>query len=247
MTETRITIGAALSAGILVVALVMQQQRLASARAEQTELQARLRDLAAQNVPATLQPPDASDIAARDRADLERLRAEAAALRAKIAEFSAQAQQVAAALPGHTPEGKTVEEVLRFRDPRDAGQATPEATIQTMLWAMLHGDTNRWSQIIVLDAGGDDVLLQKALEKFGKESADMRSDDKAAFLEKFEIHLVEEQPATNNDRWLVGETLQEDGTRESGNRILFRPTDTGWRCVINTNGDPVEEPIPGQP
>jgi len=247
MTKAKIAIGTALLAGILATPLLIQQQALATARAEQSELQARLRDLPAQTAPATRPAPGTIDIAARDRADLERLRLEAPALRAKIAEFSAQAQQLAAANPWHKPDGKALGEVLRPRDMRDAGQATPEATMQTFLWAMLQGDTNRIRQLIVLDAGGDDPTLQKALEKILQESADMRCADKAADMDKLEVHLLEEQPATDNDRWVVGETLQGDGTLRGRTRILLRPTDTGWRCVVNSDGSPVEEPITDQP
>jgi RNA polymerase sigma factor (sigma-70 family) len=247
MTKAKIAIGAALLAGILATPLILQQHTLAMARADQSDLQARLRHLPA--LAARPAPPPAGmiDIAARDRADLERLRLEVPALRSKIAEFSAQAEQLAAAKPWHKPGGKELAEVLRPHETRDAGQATPEAAMQTFLWAMMQGDTNRISQLIVLDAGGDDPTLQKALERILKESADMRSDDNAAQLDKIEVHLLEVQSATNNDRWVVGQTLQEDSNTRNLERILLRPTDTGWRCVVKTNGDPVEETIPDQP
>jgi hypothetical protein len=209
-------------------------------------LQAQLRDFPAPTVTATRQAPGTIDIAARDRADLERLRVEAAALRAEIAEFSAQAQQLAAASPWHKPGGTPLSEILRPRDMRDVGQATPEATMQSFLSAMLQGDTNRIGQLLVVDGAGDDLTLQKALEKVLNESADMRSEAHAADNDKIEVHLLEEQPATNNDRWVVGETLQ-DGAIRGATRILLRPTDTGWRCVVNTNGDPIEQQIMGQP
>jgi len=247
MTKAKIAIGSALLAGILATPLLIQHQALAAARAEQSDLQARLRDLPGQTVQPTGPVPGMIDIAARDRADLERLRLEAPALRAKIAEFSAQAQQLAASHPWHKPDGKALGDVLRPREMRDVGQTTPEATMQTFLWAMLQGDTSRIGQLIVLDAGGDDPALQKALEKILKESADMRSADKAAEMDKLVVHLLEEQSATNNDRWVVGETLQEDGALRGATRILLRPTDTGWRCVVNTDGSPVEEPIADPP
>ena len=203
------------------------------------------RDLPAQTVQPTRQPA-AMDIVARDRADLERLRVEAAALRAKIAEFSAQAQQLAAASSWHKPGGTPLSYVLRLRDMRDAGQATPEATIQSLLSAMRQGDTNRLGQLLVVDGAGDALTLQKALEKLAKVSSDIHSDPGAPDMDKMEVYLLEEQAATNNDRWGVGETLL-DGTFLAANRILFRPTETGWRAVINTNGDTVEQQIEIQP
>jgi len=242
MTKTQIAIGAALLAGILSTPLIIQQQALATARAEQSELQARLRDLPAQPVQPARQVPGTIDIAARDRADLARLRLEVPALRSKIAEFSAQAQQVAAASPWHKPGGIALGDVLRLRDARDAGQATPAATIQTMMWAMLQGDTNRITQLVVVEDGADVERVKKTLDELAHKADGLRSDDHAAEIEKVEQLLLEEQPGQNDDRWMVSQAMQEPVSR-----VLFRQTDTGWRLVIGTNGVPVGEPITDQP
>ena len=248
MTKTKIAIGAALAAGILAAPLLIQQQALATARAEQTELQARLRQLPAQSVPVTRQPPGTIDIAARDRADLERLRLEAPALRAKIAEFSAQARQLAAARPWHKPDGKPLGDVLRPRDARDAGQATPEATMQTFLWALRNNETNRFLQLIAIGSGADAQHDPAVWEKITKLFTDENnSSAKPAEGEnQIEIHLLEEQPGPNNDRWVVADTMQTNGVVNTG-RILLRPSDTGWKCVFDTNAAAVEEQITDQP
>jgi RNA polymerase sigma factor (sigma-70 family) len=249
MTKAKIAIGTALLAGILATPLLIQQQSLATARAEQSDLQARLPAQTAQ--PA--QPPAGMiDIAARDRADLERLRLEVPALRAKISEFSAQAQQLAAAHPWHKPDGKALGDVLRPRDARDAGQATPEATMQTFLWAVLQGDTNRIAQLLVSEPGLDSQHFQEALEKLAQMSADMRSkgaaaEGAAAEMEALEIHFLEEQPGQNGDRWVVTDAMQTNGVVQQTERVLLRPTDTGWKWVVGTNGQPSEETIPDQP
>jgi RNA polymerase sigma factor (sigma-70 family) len=242
MTKTKIAIGTALMAGILAAPLLIQQHALAAARAEQSRLRARLRDLPAQTGHATKQTPDTFDAVARDRADLERLRHETPALRAKIAEFSAQAQQVAAASPWHKPGGIALGDVLRLRDARDAGQATPAATIQTMMWAMLQGDTNRITQLVVVEDGADVERVKKTLDELAHKADGLRSDDHAAEIEKVEQLLLEEQPGQNDDRWMVSQAMQEPVSR-----VLFRQTDTGWRLVIGTNGVPVGEPITDQP
>ena len=144
----------ALVGGILSM-LIIQQQALANARAEQSLLQSRFSDLSApRNVPVTV------DAAARDRADLERLRGETTALRARMDEFSAQTQQLAATSLVHKPGGIPLGEVLRARDARDVGQATPAATMQTFLWAIFHGDTNRLAQLLVMDAKPDNKEAQ---------------------------------------------------------------------------------------
>ena len=251
MTKAKIAISAALLAGILATPLLIQQQVLATARAEQSDWQARLRNLPAQAVSPAGPVSGLIDFAARDRADLERLRLEAPALRARLAELTAQAQQLAAAHPWHKPDGNTLGDVLRPRDVRDAGQATPEATMQTFLWAMLQGDTNRIPQLLVFEAGGDGQQIQeklgKVLQELAKESADMRSDADADATDHLAVHLLEEQPGQNDDRWVLTETTESDGTVEAPRRILLRPTDMGWKWVVGTNGNPVEEPITDQP
>jgi RNA polymerase sigma factor (sigma-70 family) len=242
MTKTKIVVGTALVAGILATPLMIQQQALANARAEQSQLQAHLREGRAESVPAARAAPGAVEAAARDRADLERLRREATALRAKIAECSAQAQQVAAASPWHKPGGIALGDVLRLRDARDAGQATPAATLQTMMWAMLQGDTNRIAQLVVVEEGADVEHVKKTLDEMAHKADGLRDGDHAAEIEKVEELLLEEQPGQNNDRWMVWQEMQQPVVR-----VLLRPTDTGWRLVIGTNGEPAEEPITDQP
>jgi RNA polymerase sigma factor (sigma-70 family) len=245
MTKAKITIGLALAAGIVATPLILQQQAMAAARAEQAELQTRLRELPAQTVPANQQAPKTFDTVARDRADLERLRREAIALRAKITDLSAQAQQLAAANRAHKPGSTLLGEVLRMRGAHDAGQTTPAATMQTFMWAFSHGDTNRITQLLVADAGTDPQRVQQALEKIFKECTNS-SQIEAAEKENLEINLLEEQPGQDNDKWVVTAKLGADGNSDA-TRVLLRPTDTGWKWVIATNGQPVEEPIRDQP
>ncbi len=247
MTKAKIAIGTALLAGILATPLIIQQQALATARAEQSDLQARLRNLPAQSVPPTGPVPGMIDIAARDRADLERLRLEAPALRAGIAAFSAQAQQLAAAKPWHKPGGKELGGVIRPSDARDAGQATPEAAMQTFLWAMRNDETNRFLQLIAIGSGVDAQHDPATLEKITKLFTD--ENNLSAKLPEGEnqpeIHFMEEQPGPNNDRWVVVDATMNGVVKTE--KVLLRLTDTGWRCVFDTNAAAVEEQITDQP
>jgi RNA polymerase sigma factor (sigma-70 family) len=248
MTKTKIAISAALLVGLVSTPLIIQQQALAAARAEQTELQARLRDLPAQTAQPTRQP-GTIDIAARDRADLERLRVEAAALRDKIAQFSAQAQQLASAIPGHKPGGTPLGEILRARDARDVGQATPAATMQTAVWCILQGDTNRLAHLMVMESGADVDEFHSFLEQMAEKAhidQSTTNGTKAEDIEDLEFHFLEQQPGQNNDRWIIMQIIKKDGTAES-KRDLLRPTDTGWKWVVGTDGDPVDEDIADQP
>jgi RNA polymerase sigma factor (sigma-70 family) len=244
MTKAKIAIGAALLAGILATPLILQQHALATARAEQSDLQARLRNLPAQTA-KTAPPAGTVDIAARDQADLERLRLEVPALQGKIADFSAQAQQLAAVKPWHKPGGKEMGIVFHPSDARDVGQATPEATLQTLAWVALNGgDTNRVAQLYIGDAGVDAQAFQAILGRVMKDLDAMRND--AQLVENLEIHLLEEQPGDNNDRWIVGE-INLKGVTGKIARVLLRPTDTGWKWVVDDSGNAVLQQIPDQP
>jgi RNA polymerase sigma factor (sigma-70 family) len=239
MTKTKIAVGTLVLTGILATSLVLQQEALAVARAEQSALQARLSGLPASTIQKPGLASNAFDPAARDRADLERLRREAAALRPKVAEFSAQAQKLAAANPGHRAEATPLGQILRSRDSRDAGQATPAATLQTFLWAATHGETNRISQLFTTDPGTEPQKFQKFVDHLNKLPA-------AEEFDKLEMDILEEQPDTNNARWVLVQA-KVDGTNQTLDRILLRSSANGWSMVVNTNGDGVEEMIRNQP
>jgi hypothetical protein len=251
----RIVIGATLIAGSLATLLIIQQQSLASARAEQMDLQAQLH-----KIPTAPGPPRGRlDLAAWDRADLERLRREALELRSRIAELLAQARRLVTASPWHQPGGVYLDEVLRLADAGDAGQATPTAAMQTFLWALTHGDTNRFAQLMIIEAGADVQRLQAGMLKEVEKASDLFSYN--TNVQKSELLLLEEQPAENNDLWIVTEkngpndlavavmdlegleTVLVPQPGETG-RILLRPTGEGWKFVVSTNGFLVQETIP---
>jgi hypothetical protein len=139
-------------------------------------------------------------------------------------------------------------DVLRPRDARDAGQATPAATMQTFLWAIAHGETNRFLQLIAIDAGADAQHNPAIWEEITKlfTDANNSSAKPAEGEDQIEIHLLEEQPGPNDDRWVVADTMQTNGVVNT-EKVLLRPTDTGWKCVFGTNAAAVEEQITDQP
>lgn len=232
--ETKFAIGTALLAGILATLLIIQQQSLAAARAERSDLQTRLRATPAPPRPA----PGVFDNAAWDRADLERLRGEATALRTKIAEFSAQVRQLAATMPWHKPGGIPLYETLVPDHVRDVGRATPAAAMQTYMWAWMHNDTNRFFQLTVIEDGAD---VQRVQEKMLEIC--MRTN---VFVDDVFERLLEDQPGENNDRWVVTEVPGFLGPNPIV-RYLLRQSDTGWRCVFGADGNRVYEQIPVQP
>jgi hypothetical protein len=250
----KIVIGATLLAGILAALLITQQKALDAARVEQMRLQAQLRDLST----ASRLAPGMFDGSERDRADLERLRREATELRSRIAELLAQARQLVTASPWHKPGGVYLDEVLRLGDAGDAGQGTPVAAMQTLIWALTHGDTNRFAQLMAIEAGADvQRVQQKMLKEVQRVSVDFTWDTN---MQKSEFLLLEEQPAENGDQWIVTakngpsdlaamvrdiEGLEDFIMPDPGQtgRMLLRPTDTGWQFVITTNGFLMRDPF----
>ena len=252
----KIVIGATLLAGILAALLIAQQQSLATARAEQLGLQAQLHKTPTMPYPASGE----IDITARDRADLERLRREAMELRSRIAELLAQARQLVAASPWHKPGGVYLDKVLRLGDAGDAGQGTPVAAMQTLIWTLTHGDTNRFAQLMAAIEAGADVqkVRQKMLDEVQRAGADFAWYTN---MQRSEFLLLEEQPAENGDQWIVTakngpsdlvaamvrdiEGLEDFIMPDPGQtgRILLRPSDTGWQFVITTNGLLMRDPL----
>jgi RNA polymerase sigma factor (sigma-70 family) len=236
MTGTKIAIGMALAAGILIALLLMQQRAMAVARAEQSQLQARLREMRIQ----TFHPPrpPSYERAARDRADLERLRREAALVQDKIADFNAQAQRLDAAKPWHKPGGIALGEVLTPKEARDVGQATPSAAMQTFMWACWQRDTNRFLRLIVLEPAADAQRVRQKMLEVWMGNGGIWDDD-------FEM-LLEDQPGENGARWIVAEVPGLFGLNPVV-RFLLRPTAAGWGCVFGAEGNRVFEQIPDQP
>ncbi len=279
MTNTKLVVGSVLVAAALTTPLLVQQKAIANARAEQTTLLARQREPSAQNPSTgqpTAQVAGA-DSAQRDRADLERLRRETALLRGRVAELNAQAQQLAQTRRDSSPKsagiGTSSPEIIRrasrgsfsnsaesgtaapigqtFRitEARDAGQATPAAMMQTWVWAMAHGDTNRLVELMAFVRGSDTETMRrvwKTLEVMSKEFAEKGSDRVQAESQASEFRLLEELPVEGNDRWITLETVAKNGY---ANRQRSRVTkmDTGWRMLIGTNGEPVMEQIADRP
>lgn len=142
MTTTKIkaaVAGAVLVAGIG-TSLVLQQQTLKETRGENRALQEQVLEidqLRAENERLTrLQiPADEQERFRAERAELERLRAQ----------MAAAPTDPAPSLEGGSGAFRAATELV------DAGMATPEATIETLLWAALHEENDRAMDILDLD------------------------------------------------------------------------------------------------
>ena len=233
---------------VVATPLFLQNRALAKARSEQSGLVARFRDTQMQ-APAPSSVGDTINEANRGRDELERLRREAATLRERMTELSAQAKRLGEAQPaGASPKtaGTPIGETLRLVDSRDAGQATPAALLQTHVWAMLHGDTNRLAQLMALSPETDRLRVQRMFEELRKDAV-KGTNAILAETSLGAIRLLEEQPAENNDRWVVSEFVKKDGSVSQRSRIRVRPTVDGWKLVIGIDGQPEQENLNERP
>ncbi len=255
MTNAKLIIGSAVVAVVLSTPLVLQQQAIAKARTEQSALLTRQQDLAIQSAPAT--DPEAvlaaADAARRERADLDRLRSETALLRSRIAELTtqaellAQAQRAAVASAPRSSSGTPLGATISVADARDVGQATPADLVQSWIWAVTHGDTNRMAQLIALSPATDMQKIQKLFEDLQQRIAKEGAEGLIAKDGPTEVRLLDQQPASEGDLWLVTEEINSNGGTNAPDRVRIHLTDGGWRLLIGTNGEPVTEKADIQP
>jgi hypothetical protein len=248
-STTRLAFTAILIAGALSIPFIVQQKALARARAENSALQARLRDLPAPSAPLATSG-DANDITQHKRDELARLRVEAATLTSHISELTFQAQRAGLANLPLKPQGTIIGEIVKVREARDVGQATPAALVQTFVSSMLQGDTNRLAQLMEFDPTTDPAVMRETWEAFAQAAAEACAEGtNAAAVPSgvLEVRLLEDQPAENNDRWVLTEEVRNDGSVGPPERIKLRQTGAGWKMVLGTNGEPVSETIGDQP
>jgi hypothetical protein len=103
----------------------------------------------------------------RLRGQITRLRGEARGLAAAEAEHAALQQRLAAAKANPASIGAALPPgyILR-RTARNAGQATPEATVETFLWAIEHRDVNTLLQTLT---PADAQKLSEGLQRQGED------------------------------------------------------------------------------
>src|SRR4029077_2363798 len=136
---------AALTA-VVVTPVVWQENAIARTRSENPELAVKAEPLpqlrAEQNqLAAQPAPEDEAGRAARERAELDRLRAEVGSLRNQVqqtqaAQVAARNSAAAERKPTALPPG-----YISLLDAHDVGAATGESLMQTFLCAMRNGDT----------------------------------------------------------------------------------------------------------
>ncbi len=130
-------------------AFLLERQSNAQLREEVALLRGEVRELAKQREAARAERSQVAAVLAsggsdNDRAEIARLREELEALKAKAAEFGKVTQglksAIAAASAGKSPADALPVKLIPVTDWKNAGRATPTATVETVLWGAVGGD-----------------------------------------------------------------------------------------------------------
>jgi RNA polymerase sigma factor (sigma-70 family) len=243
MSKPKLVLGAIAAAAAVATPMMIQERAIARAKADRAELAANggfeKAEAHVSRTPMTAENP------ATQSGELERLRNEIASLQKRKSELTAQAQAMAASRSGGRP-SRTVQALAEFsmRDLKDVGENTPADFLETWMYAALHGDTNRVMQLMAIQPGTDMQKLQRGMEDLKKEAE--KGPEALLKDAPTELRVLEEQPAENNDRWVVVEAMTDNG-RDDRQKLLLRPTPQGWRIVVETNGDPVTGRVTADP
>ena len=221
-------------AAAIVVALTLQQQRLNVARDAarvRHERQREVQALAAENARLRAVQPSADDAAtlARERQELARLHVEVARLK-----------KARAALPAlDAPKNPAAGNFARPELWQNVGAGTPEAALETALWAATGGELDTLAGLLLLE--GDAKVRADAL--LAKLPATLRADYPAperlvALLAAKDVAVAPvqlwRQTADGPDRTVLFLTVANDRGELRPVSLNLRRADAGWRLVVPT-------------
>jgi len=208
--------GLAALAGSLAVS--HQHARLVALRSECERLETTRAALRA--VPSAPPAPSSAgpSLSETDKLELLRLRAEATRLRARQHELEpvrAENEALREQVRGNRPPPG----YLRMQELRFSGQTTPEATLQSFIWAIGQGDTNTLCQLLT-----DEDAAQFMNDPEGRQQKELRAA--AHMLPGFRLVEIKQRSPTEaalTVELLPGEPAQEIIVRLQGGR---------WRMTL---------------
>jgi RNA polymerase sigma factor (sigma-70 family) len=181
LTKTKLALGSVVVIASLGIPLVIQQQSLASLRAENNALrdQARRQEEArAETAPSARPVIEEAELQRlrAERSELLRLRGEVAVLNTQLAQRTAPAARTKAPATGvadqpgeavekQVPRQWTLGTYLASEAWQDAGDTSPEAALQTFFWARRSGDSNRLAQITLQKRVPSDVTPEQIQQR----------------------------------------------------------------------------------
>jgi RNA polymerase sigma factor (sigma-70 family) len=236
-TPAKLWMGVSLVSAALVIPWASQQLALAGARSENQILRERDAALAGNRTLGAGVTTEL-DAANRERADLERLRGEVGVLRQQLAETRSRAEvNRSTVVDPHLPKAQAI---IRLSELSDSGQATPANLMRTMLWSIIHGDTNRMRQLMAFNPALDEKVVQEIFEDMQEEV----SQGEEAVLEHLpfsEFRVLGQEDAGDGDVWLEHEYVLKSGGLGDRSRTKLRPNLDGWRIVARDDGQSLTE------
>jgi hypothetical protein len=232
--KTKIVLATAVA--VVTVPVVWQEYAIARTRQENREQAAAFEQLRGQPEAGTV--PAQADREARqarkerqERADLDRLRTEAPALRARLEEARARAAGLVAARAANKSGAQSAPPpgFTSLSEARDAGSATATAMFQSIVLALATADTNRIIQLSTWSSNGAQETMGRALAAIAAEAA-------GDGFSNIAFRVVREAPLPNGDVAVVT-AIWQNGQQ---GRQAFRARRIGaeWRQVVGDDGNP---------
>lgn len=207
------------------------RQRAILAR-QQTVLQAEQQEL---QRAAARERAEELDRVLAERATVARLKEELAALRQRAAD-NAVSREARTPPP---PRPSLVGNALEFSLWQNAGRATPEATLETGLWASVNGDIDTLSSLLLFDA----EARNEAAALFARLPATLQQEFVSperlvAVLAAKDVPLgsaaILNQYSVGNETKVTTQIFDTDGNHKMA-VLSLRSDEAGWRFVVPAN------------
>ncbi len=233
MAMSKVTLGtiSAVIIGALVTSMVVQHQALARLREDNRSLQQQvegLRDAKNQLAKAAVDQGEPAK-RQRDQSELLRLRSEVGVLRQKTKELDTQRtedRQVRAALEETQSADKVETAATADYWPRDswafAGYASPDAALQTFVWASSQGDLKT---LLGSVTGEAQKRIEKDLEGKSEGEASLKAIDDAINLKSVRVYYRNVQ----SDDTVIIQTGYENGRVTYAEKLFMKKIGNEWK------------------
>ncbi len=211
-------------------ALVAQASQFAALQSENERLSNRVAQTAAVD----------NTISDEQRAELNRLRAEVARLRATANEAQQLRQELSRL---RSPQRPVANAAQPDNFPREswafAGYATPESTMQSLAWAALQGDVNTFLNSMSPDRQSEQ---RREWEKNGKDDTQVRDRLTREFGGTKAIRIDGRQPISD-DEVVLSMFIERENGRGEKTRVKLQRIDNQWKIAETL--DSLERVEPG--
>jgi len=233
MSMTKLKAGL-LGAAVVVGAgtpIVVQQQSVSRLRAENRELREQsqqLEQFRSEKLVGLRVDAEELDRLRKEVAELHRLRAEVALLRREsAARRGLPSPPQAQGLGVQSAHGK-LSDYTTIELWSDAGTSTPEASVETLLWALRTGDKDRLEKMIQWQVTGTPGAIDVDSQRFEKEAV---GSMRRAIQQMQGGRISTTEPLGETGVKIQFEATQTDG-KSVPYDIIFARQDTGWKVAL---------------